>query len=177
MRPAADREGSGPSGAKVRGSAPAGGPGVAMWAGITTSWGLRLGLASVFLYAGMTKLGDPGTFATQIEGFQIIRGLPANLAAVFLPWLEIVAGVGLLIGPLVRGAAAILACLLCVFLAPLLAAYWRGLDVACGCFGGDPAAEGDLRWAAGRNLVLLAMTLATWWFHETRRARSVPSEP
>ena len=77
--------------------------------------------------------------------------------AMFLPALEVAAGIGLFFD--IEGSLAVVAGLLVLFLAVLIYGIWMGLDVDCGCFGPeDPEAEAfhGLRLSLYRDLVMLA---------------------
>ncbi len=118
---------------------------------------IRWSLAAVFIVAGSLKLADPVSFAVIVDAFGLLPpGLPLP-AAVFLPLLEVAAGIGLIFD--LRGSLATLAALLGLFLLVLGYALSMGLDVDCGCFGpNDP--EGDafssIRPAFTRDLWLAA---------------------
>jgi len=107
---------------------------------------LRLILGGLFAYAAYNKLvpkGDgpatssgPQGFAWTIEAFKL--GLPdwAVRGATFTtPWIELVAGVLLIVGVWTRGSALVIAGMLGVFIALLLSVLARDLNVDCGCFG------------------------------------------
>ena len=147
-------------------------------------WTLRVLVGGVFVYAGSVKLGDPASFAAQVEGFRLVRGVGAGWIAAYLPWLEVVAGLCLLGGPLARGATVVLSGLLVAFLVALLSAWARGIDVACGCFGGGADAAGGLPLAVLRNVGLLAaLWVPAWWVRAGASSASgggqgpAPSEP
>jgi len=118
---------------------------------------LRFVLAMVFLFAALPKVLDPTGFVDAIEGFRLMPRPAAWLAAFWLPWLEIVAAIGLMVPPAERAARLLYGGLLVAFIAVLASAALRGLDVDCGCFGRAP---GDtttaLPAAIIRNVVLLA---------------------
>jgi len=95
----------------------------------------RWAISLLFIAAGAVKLWDPAAFHGQIETYRVVTGTTARLIAVYLPWLELAAGAGLLITRWARLAAALLLGLVVTFLIMLLAAILRGLDVDCGCFG------------------------------------------
>ena len=65
--------------------------------------------------------------------------LPVSLANIFgltLPWLEIGAGLLLIIGITVRYAAIFGGLLMLLFVGAISQAWARGLSIDCGCFGG-----------------------------------------
>ena len=58
--------------------------------------GLACGLvALVWLAAGALKLIDPAAFARDIEHYRLVPAVVAATLSVYLPWLELVLGVGL----------------------------------------------------------------------------------
>jgi len=71
--------------------------------------------------------------------------------------IEILCGIALITGVLDRPAAALTAILLLAFNAFLAQALLRGIDLRCGCFGGDEPASW---WTVGRDLLMLAAALA-----------------
>ncbi|MFO0761665.1 MAG: MauE/DoxX family redox-associated membrane protein [Byssovorax sp.] len=101
-------------------------------------WALRLGLGALFVYAGAMKLGTPADFATEIANYHLGNEL-APLMAVTMPTVEIVLGLGLIAGtrPWARAAALGAAALLAVFTVAVTTVVARGINVDCGCFGGN----------------------------------------
>jgi uncharacterized membrane protein YphA (DoxX/SURF4 family) len=121
----------------------------------------RLLLAGAFLWAGIAKARDPVGFLWEIEGYGLVWGGAAAALALYLPWLEILAGSALLVRRHHRGALIAVSALLGVFLVALVQAWGRGLDVRCGCFGGS-GATGQYAWWIGRDLVLLGACAFSW---------------
>lgn len=118
----------------------------------------RLLLAWVFIGAGLPKIQDPVAFSAAIDGFRIISGSLSLWAAVVLPWLELIIGIGLLTPWLRRASASIMALLLGLFIVMHASAWARGLDINCGCFG-ESAQSPDYHWLILRNLALLLITI------------------
>ena len=78
----------------------------------------RLILAATFIYMGAMKIREPFDFLKQVHLYHMLPESPSiylNATAIVLPWLEIVAGIALIVGFPVRGAAAIIVVMLCVF--------------------------------------------------------------
>ena len=97
--------------------------------------GLRVVIAAIFLYAGISKAMAPVRFATDIANFHLLPWTASALLAFYLPWLEIASGLALLFRRLSRGAAFIVLILASIFIIGLTSARLRGIDVSCGCFG------------------------------------------
>lgn len=95
----------------------------------------RLVLGGLFVYAGVVKVLDPLDFAQNIRNYRLVGQSLSFMAAVVLPWLEILAGVALAAGIWKRASALIISGLLVFFILLTLVTIARGLDVECGCFG------------------------------------------
>jgi uncharacterized membrane protein YphA (DoxX/SURF4 family) len=135
-------------------------------------WALRLGLGGIFIYAGIAKLGDVQQFYLDIHHFELTPSDVSMVFAVFLPWLEIVLGVALVVRRLYLGAIGLCALLALVFLGAIGSAWWRGLDITCGCFGHENNASNFPRHLA-LNGAMLAATMGLAWL-ERRRTLSQP---
>lgn len=95
----------------------------------------RLVLGGLFIYAGAVKVLDPLGFAQNIRNYDLVGQSLSFIAAIVLPWLEILAGVALAAGVWKRASALIISGLLVFFIVLTLVTIARGLDVDCGCFG------------------------------------------
>jgi putative oxidoreductase len=96
---------------------------------------VRLGLGGLFIYAGGVKLPDLQQFFLDVHHFEIT---PWNISigvAMFLPWLEIVAGIALIVRRLYLGAITVCLLMSLTFIVAISSAWARGLDLTCGCFG------------------------------------------
>jgi uncharacterized membrane protein len=125
--------------------------------------------ALLFLYAGVNKLLNPGSFATVIDAFGLVPDILIMPIAVALPLLEILAAVGLIFD--VHSSRALVVGLILFFLAVVSYGIWMGLDIDCGCFGlGDPEGEAykSLRPAFYRNIGLLAGALYLYYWRFNR---------
>jgi uncharacterized membrane protein YphA (DoxX/SURF4 family) len=90
----------------------------------------------VFLYAGLTKIGDPHAFLESVSNMRISNNEHfLFFTAYFLPPLEIVTGAGLILNWQPIASRTIVTILLVVFCAILIHAQKSGLDINCGCFG------------------------------------------
>ncbi len=125
--------------------------------------GIRWVLAALFLYSGAAKLADPQSFATVIAGFGLLPKALLFPAALLLPLLEVVVGIGSIFA--VRGSLAAIAGMLVLFMAVLAYGISLGLDIDCGCFGpGDPEqAYKGLRVALARDAAMLAAVVFVYW--------------
>ena len=96
----------------------------------------RIILGVVFIYASYYKILDPASFSDNIHNYHITDNLiwVENLAALIIPWLELIVGVFLIIGVFLDGSIRITIGMLIFFIIILSQAVFRGIDVHCGCF-------------------------------------------
>jgi hypothetical protein len=133
----------------------------------------RLGLAALLMWAAAAKAVDPATFAQDIDNYRVVPQALVGAFALALPALEIVTALALLVGPYHRGAALLTSVMLATFALAMAQAKLRGIDLACGCFGGESA--DPVTWtkvALDAGLAILAGWVA--WTGQSRVA-ALPS--
>ena len=86
--------------------------------------------------------------------------------ALFVPWIEIIAGIGVMLERFVRGGAFILTGALLFFTLAIAVSWVRGLDITCGCFGQNEELNYPVKMV--QNIVLLAIGIAIWWRSEMK---------
>jgi uncharacterized membrane protein YphA (DoxX/SURF4 family) len=96
--------------------------------------GCRLVLGAVFVYASWDKIQHPAAFAKQVYNYQVLPVMPSNLFAITLPWIELFAGVALIVGVLKSESSLLLSVLLVVFIGAISVNLYRGVNLDCGCF-------------------------------------------
>jgi hypothetical protein len=114
----------------------------------------QIAIGLVFVAAALPKIGDPASFAKSVHNFRILPVALENLAAVTLPWIELLAGLAAVLNPradlprpwgaagsVARAGAAVTAGLMVVFTVAVSQAVVRDLDIACGCFGTADATQ------------------------------------
>jgi len=97
---------------------------------------VRLGLAVVWGWAGLAKIGDPAEAAQAVRAYEILPEALVKPIGWGLPFLELALALLLLIGLGTRIVAVISAVLLLAFIAGIASAWARGISIDCGCFGG-----------------------------------------
>jgi uncharacterized membrane protein YphA (DoxX/SURF4 family) len=95
----------------------------------------RLVVGGVFIWAGLLKILDPLEFAQNIANYRVFSRDLSLLAAIVLPWLEVLCGVLVIFGIFRSASSLLLSGLLAAFLVLITVTIFRGLDVDCGCFG------------------------------------------
>jgi putative oxidoreductase len=119
-------------------------------------------VGAVFIYAGFLKARDPVHFASDINNYQLIPWSIGVRFAFYLPWLELLCGLGLVFHRLFSGAVAITLGLMVAFIGATAWARIHGIDVSCGCFG-SAGSNLSLTW----HLLLdsgLLLALVYLWF-------------
>lgn len=118
----------------------------------------RFFLGGVFIYASYDKIINPDDFARIVFNYQILPHNLVNLAAIILPWIELIVGFCLIIGWWIPGAVVIVTALLIVFISASLFNLARGLDVDCGCFSAGVLETTSARLAILRDTFFLAVS-------------------
>jgi uncharacterized membrane protein YphA (DoxX/SURF4 family) len=103
---------------------------------------LRWYLGFVFVLACQHKIVHPGSFAVDVATYGILPLSLVNLMAITLPWVELAAGIMLIVGLKARAAALMVFGMMVMFIAALAIALAQGLDMSCGCFASQ-GAQGD----------------------------------
>ena len=92
-----------------------------------------------------------------VDGGLVPWPVLVTVLAVYLPWVEIAAGLAVLCRRLYLGGLVAIAGLMIVFTAALGRAWARGLDISCGCFGnGEAMIREHFPSLLARDLGLLA---------------------
>lgn len=100
------------------------------WVEVVARWIL----GGVFIYASYHKILFPEAFAKIIYGYYLFPDVSINLIAIFLPFVECVAGGALLLGIYPRSAAVIINGTLFCFIIAIGINIVRGHEFDCGCF-------------------------------------------
>lgn len=116
----------------------------------------EVALGLVFVVAGLQKLLHQDQFVTSIFRFDLVGPGAALLIGAVMPWLEIIVAFMLLTGTAPRAGAVLATVMLGVFTFAIASALARGLEISCGCFGGDQA-DNVSAWTLARNAGLLAV--------------------
>jgi uncharacterized membrane protein YphA (DoxX/SURF4 family) len=125
--------------------------------------GARWILGVVFIYASYGKLLHPKEFADIIYHYQILPDSLINVTALFLPWLELLLGIFLIIGFWMPGTVVWCNILLVLYIGALSFNLARGLDIDCGCFstaGGRSINIETILW----DIVFLALSIYLFVF-------------
>ncbi len=124
---------------------------------------IRWSLSGIFIYSGLMKLMAPQRFAEVISGFGLLPHAVIFPAALFLPILEVAAGVGLVFS--LRGSLAAITAMLSLFIGVLVYGIHLGLDIDCGCFGPEDPGQAfkGLKTALVRDMVMMTGVMFVYW--------------
>jgi uncharacterized membrane protein YphA (DoxX/SURF4 family) len=116
----------------------------------------QIAIGAIFLYAALPKIGDVEAFARQVHNYRLLPIALENLLAMTLPWIELTAGLALVVGIRARAGATLSVGLMVVFLVAIGQAVYRGLDIDCGCFGTSDGSQVGIRRLA-EDVLFLAL--------------------
>ena len=119
----------------------------------------RIALGAIFAYAALVKVPDMAAFAADVANYRLLPAAAVPFLGASVVGVEILAGLALMAGVAARGAALVATGLLGVFMIALSQALLRGIDLRCGCFGGQAPASW-WRVAEDAGLLLLAVAVA-----------------
>jgi uncharacterized membrane protein YphA (DoxX/SURF4 family) len=120
----------------------------------------RIILGFIFIYASWDKILEPAAFAQSIVNYQILPEVLIAPSAMFLPWLELVCGICLIINRWTGGSAMIVTALIVIFMAAMGYNIYRGMDVACGCFTLDQSVPTNMWLDLLRDVIFLIMGIS-----------------
>ena len=133
---------------------------------------LSVVMGAWFVYAGGLKIFSSGLdkFAVDIGNYKLVSEGMAVAAAYIVPWVEVVAGICFMLGMLKKGAWFAMLGLVGTFSFSVGSAWWRGLDISCGCLGG---AEKISYWAKVVEFAVYYAALGflawVWWRQPHRK--------
>ncbi len=138
-------------------------------------WGLQWILGGLFIFAGVEKLSDPALFVFNIRAYQFtwLHDPAPAILAVGLPWLEIFCGLALIVNRLKSGALVLLIGMISVFSVAVSSAWYRGLDIECGCFGGGKKTGDYLPHLIQNGLILAGLVAVLWLVLKTPRSQAI----
>lgn len=135
---------------------------------------IRLAVGITFIYASFYKIIDPESFARSIWYYHMVPGSLINLMALILPWVELLAGLAVILGIWYRGAVLLVNLMTLMFIVALTSAAVRGINIDCGCFKAAKASSDSALNALWFDLGLILATI--WlWVSRSRAWRAIPA--
>lgn len=129
--------------------------------------GLRLFCGVLFIYAAYDKILHPLAFSDTVFNYHLLPRQLVNIFSLWLPWLELVAGIMLVAGIWGRACAALLSGMMLMFLVAIGQAVFRGIDIHCGCFTQNGDATDPVSFLTiARDIAFLIATLLAFRFEK-----------
>ena len=128
-------------------------------------------LGITFIYASYHKLLAPAEFAQIVYGYELFPAAVINLVAIILPFMELIAGLALILGVYPRSAALIINLLLIAFIVILSINLIRNHEFDCGCFAFEEYGQSsNSRSLILRDIVYLVLGVHILFFKNSRKA-------
>jgi len=130
---------------------------------------VQLALGAIFVVAAIPKIADPPSFAHMIYNYRLVPASLINLSALLMPWVELLAGLALILGVWKAAARNLIGILLAIFIIAISINLVRDNAIDCGCF--NVADRGktheqrifDMKVDVVRDLGMLLMVAQLWW--------------
>jgi uncharacterized membrane protein YphA (DoxX/SURF4 family) len=123
---------------------------------------VRVFIGGYFVVAAVPKIIEPLAFATSIMHYGLIPSWSVNAVALVLAWLELLAGIGLIMGIRTRVQSLLCGGMLLVFTLAVAYAVVLGLKIDCGCFGESGGEE--VSWIkVAKNSAMILGCAYLWW--------------
>lgn len=141
---------------------------------------VQIALGAIFVVAAWPKIVDPPSFAHMIYNYRLLPGGLINISALIMPWVELFAGLCLILGVWTRPARWLVTAMLVVFMIAISINLARGNAIDCGCF--DVSAANltyeerirDMWMVLLRDAGMLVMCAQLWWAERANKASSRP---
>jgi uncharacterized membrane protein YphA (DoxX/SURF4 family) len=95
---------------------------------------VQIALGAIFIAAALPKISDPPSFAHMIYNYRLLPGGLINISALVMPWVELLAGLALVLGVWVRPARWLVGAMLVAFIIAISINLLRDNAIDCGCF-------------------------------------------
>jgi putative oxidoreductase len=130
---------------------------------------VQLALGAIFVIAAIPKIAYPPSFAHMIYNYRLVPASLINFSALVMPWVELLAGLALILGVWKAAARNVIGILLAIFIIAISINLVRDNAIDCGCF--NVADRGktheqrifDMKVDVARDLGMLLMVAQLWW--------------
>jgi uncharacterized membrane protein YphA (DoxX/SURF4 family) len=125
----------------------------------------RVVLGAIFVYSSFDKMANPEAFLKIIDNYRLLPVQLQNPMAIFLPWLELITGLLLIVGKWEKASLLIYNILMIIFVIALSQSLLRGLDISCGCFSVQPSSTSDVWLRLILDLITLFFSVNLWRYY------------
>jgi uncharacterized membrane protein YphA (DoxX/SURF4 family) len=95
---------------------------------------VQIALGAIFIIAALPKIADPPSFAHMIYNYRLVPSPLINISALVMPWVELLAGLALILGVWKAAARTVVGIMLAVFIVAISINLSRDNAIDCGCF-------------------------------------------
>jgi uncharacterized membrane protein YphA (DoxX/SURF4 family) len=124
---------------------------------------LRIGFGVILIWASVDKILHPVDFASSVTNYRVLGDGLSRWVAVWIPYLEALTGLLLILGIWSDATVMINGILMAVFLILVIQAYIRGLDINCGCFAVKGEAPIGLLKITENVVFTCGACVLIWW--------------
>ncbi len=130
---------------------------------------LQIALGAIFIIAALPKIADPPSFAHMIYNYRLVPSPLINISALVMPWVELLAGLALILGAWKAAARTVVAIMLAVFIVAISINLFRDNAIDCGCFNVADRGKSheqrifDMKVDVFRDLGMLLMVGQLWY--------------
>jgi uncharacterized membrane protein YphA (DoxX/SURF4 family) len=129
---------------------------------------VRIFVGAIFIYASIDKISNPAQFARIVYNYHLVPTELINLFALLLPWIELMAGIFIIIGIYKDGAVLLASLMVLSFIIALSINLLRGINIECGCFSVSSKATSNIISLLIRDVGLLVLTIYLY-FSKSKR--------
>jgi uncharacterized membrane protein YphA (DoxX/SURF4 family) len=130
---------------------------------------VQIALGAIFVIAAWPKIADPPSFAHMIYNYRIVPASLINISALVMPWVEMLAGLALILGVWKSAARNVVAAMLAIFIIAISINLSRDNAIDCGCFNVSDRGKSheqrifDMKVDVARDLGMLLMAGQLWY--------------
>jgi putative oxidoreductase len=130
---------------------------------------VQLALGAIFIIAALPKIADPPSFAHMIYNYRLVPSSLINVSALVMPWVELLAGLALVLGVWKSAARTVVGLMLAIFIAAISINLSRDNAIDCGCFNVADRGKSheqrifDMKVDVFRDLGMLLMVGQLWY--------------
>lgn len=130
---------------------------------------VQIALGAIFVVAALPKIADPPSFAHMIYNYRLVPSSMINISALVMPWVEVLAGLALILGVWKAGARMLITLMLAAFIIAISINLTRDNAIDCGCFNVSDRGKTheqrifDMKVDVFRDLGMLLMAGQLWY--------------
>lgn len=130
---------------------------------------VQIALGAIFVIAALPKIADPPSFAHMIYNYRLVPSSLINVSALVMPWVELLAGLALLLGVWKSAARTVISVMLAIFIVAITINLTRDNAIDCGCFNVDDRGKTheqrifDMKVDVARDLGMLLLAAQLWY--------------